>query len=38
LRKSHPKGWAALQKTSRLNEEQIIEAAKDVIGEMVNHG
>ena len=38
LRKSHPKGWAALQKTSRLNEEQIIGAAKDVIGEMVNHG
>jgi DNA-binding NarL/FixJ family response regulator len=33
LRKSQPSGWAALQKTSRLTEEQIIEAALSVCRE-----
>ena len=33
LRKSQPSGWAALQKTSRLTEEQVIEAALSVCRE-----
>lgn len=33
LRKSHPFGWATLQKTSRLTEEQVIEAALSVCRE-----
>jgi hypothetical protein len=34
LRKSHPIGWAALQKTSRLTEQDIIESALAVCSEM----
>jgi hypothetical protein len=34
LRKSHPIGWAALQKTSRLTEQDIIESALAVCREM----
>ena len=35
LRKSQAKGWAALQKTSRLTEQDIIESAKAVCSELV---
>jgi hypothetical protein len=34
LRKSHPEGWAVLQKTSRLSEQNIIEAAIAVCNEL----
>ena len=34
LRKSHPQGWAVLQKNSRLTEQNVIEAALDACGEM----
>lgn len=34
LRRSHPIGWAALQKTSQLTEQKIIESAIAVCGEM----
>ena len=34
LRKSHPIGWAGLQKTSRLTEQNIIESALAVCSEM----
>jgi hypothetical protein len=34
LRKSHPIGWAALQKTSRLTEQNIIESAIAVCSEL----
>jgi hypothetical protein len=35
LRKSQAMGWAALQKTSRLTEQDIIESAKAVCSELV---
>lgn len=35
LRKSQANGWAALQKTSRLTEQDIIESAKAVCNELV---
>ena len=34
LRKSHPEGWAVLQKTSRLSEQDIIEVAIAVCNEL----
>jgi response regulator of citrate/malate metabolism len=34
LRKSHPQGWAVLQKNSRLTEQNVIEAALVACGEM----
>jgi hypothetical protein len=34
LRRSHPLGWAGLQKTSRLTEQNIIESALAVCSEM----
>jgi hypothetical protein len=34
LRKSHPVGWAALQKNSRLTEQNIIESAVAACSEM----
>mgnify|MGYP003884758571 FL=1 len=37
LRKSHPNGWATLQKTSRLTEDQVIEAASTAVSEMLNN-
>jgi hypothetical protein len=36
LRKSHPQGWAALHKNSRLTEHDVIEAAIAACSEM--HG
>jgi hypothetical protein len=36
LRKSHPYGWSSLQKTSRLTEQEVIEAALATYNEMVN--
>lgn len=34
LRKSHPHGWSSLQKTSRLSEQEVIEAALAACSEM----
>ena len=34
LRKSHPQGWSSLQKTSRLTEQDIVEAAVSAFNEM----
>ena len=34
LRKSHPHGWSSLQKTSRLSEQEVIEAAFAACSEM----
>lgn len=34
LRKSHPHGWSSLQKTSRLTEQDIVEAAVSAFNEM----
>jgi hypothetical protein len=34
LRKSHPQGWSSLQKTSRLSEQDVIEAALASYSEM----
>jgi hypothetical protein len=34
LRKSHPFGWSSLQKTSRLSEQDVIEAALASYSEM----
>jgi|688.fasta_scaffold64424_3 hypothetical protein len=36
LRKTHPHGWAALQKNSRLTERDVIEAALAACSEMRN--
>jgi len=34
LRKSHPHGWSSLQKTSRLTEQDIVEAAVSAFNEL----
>jgi response regulator of citrate/malate metabolism len=35
LRKSHPHGWSSLQKTSRLTEQDIVEAAVSALNELM---